>query len=145
MSKQSVKDGGTKPIGRPRLARPLKPKRPNGRPRSVLPSALVDRIGPPPKDPMAKSAWWEQLIEELTWGVMQGEPWSTLLDTARTSAGAAAKLIPEAIRFRAQELLQEDKEDRDAQDAPDDEPIEEMKPHADANRAAPLRRNPSRS
>lgn len=127
--------------GRPRKAGP-KRQRPRGRPKSQLSHDALELIGSPPKDPLAKSAWWATVIEVLTAGVLRGEPWRELLDMARQSAAVATKLIPEAIRYNALELLREDKEDRVSADAPDDEPIEKV---SSAARSTSLRRDPSRS
>lgn len=84
----------------------------SGRPRSSLPKAILDQIGPIPiGQPLAQARWWQNAIGVLTLGVLEGEPWKDLLETVRASAGAAGRVLPHDIVFEAARIL--DDADRD--------------------------------
>lgn len=112
-----------------------------GRKQERLPPELIAKLGEPPEDPLAKTAWWNRAIEVLQFGVLSGKPWVTLLRDARASALIASKLVPEEIKAAAAKILASD--DREAQEEAAPKPTpREGDPTARANAGA-LRRDPS--
>lgn len=112
-----------------------------GRPRERMPDDLLTDLGEPPTDPLKKSAWWNRLLEVLTYGVLKGKPWVTMLRDAQRTALVQSKLIPEEIKARAAELLeQEDRETRE--DVSPKTVARKEDPIGRANAGA-LRRDPS--
>ena len=113
-----------------------------GRPRARLPQALLDRIGPVPADPLDQQEWYTVAIGVVQWEVMQGRPYSTILEQLHRSAKVASTMIPEAIKAKAARLLKraEDERERDATAAPSDEPVPPRTDGAPRNR--PIRRSP---
>lgn len=112
-----------------------------GRKPERLPDELLTKLGEPPEDPLAKTAWWNRLIEILQWGVIQGKPWVTMLRDASRNATVASKLVPEEIKAAAAKILEQEDRETNEDAAPRPTP-REGDPIARANAGA-IRRDPS--
>lgn len=112
-----------------------------GRKQEKLPETLLAELGDPPEDPLKKTQWWNRLLEVLQYGVLRGKPWVTMLRDARANALVASKLVPEEIKSRAAQILEN--EDREAnEDASPRVTKREGDPVARPNTGA-LYRNPT--
>lgn len=80
-----------------------------GRPKSVIPPAVLNALGPfPVNQPLKAARWFNNAIGLLAEGIMRGEPWSEIYDKVKSGAMAAAKTIPGDIIQQANELLNAD-------------------------------------
>jgi hypothetical protein len=57
-----------------------------GRKRSGLPAELLERLGPPPADPLDTPGWYRRLLDEVELGVLRGEAWRELLRDLQKTA-----------------------------------------------------------
>jgi hypothetical protein len=96
-----------------------------GRKQERLPEDLLKDLGEPPEDVLKKTEWWNRLLEILQYGVLRGKPWVTMLRDARANAIAASKLVPEEIKARAAQILEEEDRETEADFVPRLTKIEE--------------------
>jgi hypothetical protein len=98
------------PTQMPRSKSGDKPRRnAGGRPRSRLPDELAAQLGPAPlNQPLALARWFTNAIAILTQLVLEGKPFTSMLETVRASAGAAGRVIPHDIVFEAHRILKAD-------------------------------------
>lgn len=83
-----------------------------GAKRSALPRELMDRLGPPPLgQPLKLARWFTDAIAMLTQLVMEGQPYASMLETVRASAGAAGRVLPHDIIYEANKRLRDDEKD----------------------------------
>lgn len=114
-----------------------------GRQREKLPEQLLKELGNPPGDPLKKAAWWGRLLEVVQIGVLKGRPWIQLMRDARANAAIAAKLLPDEIKAKALQLLEQDEQDK-REDASAVETPREADPVTRHGSRA-LRRDPARA
>jgi hypothetical protein len=112
-----------------------------GRKQEKLPETLLKELGNPPEDPLEKRQWWNRLLEVLQYGVLQGRPWLTMLREARANALAAAKLVPEEIKARAAQILEQEDRETEADASPRVTKLKEDR--LESANAVSLRRDPS--
>lgn len=112
-----------------------------GRKQEKMPDDLLKELGNPPEDPLLKRQWWNRLLEVLQYGVLKGKPWLTMLREARANALAAAKLVPEEIKARAAQILEQEDRDTEADASPRVTKLKEDR--LESANAVSLRRDPS--
>lgn len=112
-----------------------------GRPPARLPKEMLEALGPPPEDITKKDAWFSRAIEVVTFGVLKGEPWKSLLETTIRAAAQATKTNEREIKARLVELLEREERETKEDYAPRSTPRDED-PIGKANRGA-LRRDPT--
>ena len=89
---------------------PGKPGAPTGRP-SKLPAAVLDKIGPPPDDPLARAEWASSAMAHVVRLQMAGEIGADYAASLRTSLRALAQMTPTHTVARVRDKLRD--RDRD--------------------------------
>lgn len=112
-----------------------------GRKRERLPEDLLKELGDPPEDVLLKTQWWNRLLEVLQYGVLKGKPWVTMLRDARANALVASKLVPEEIKARAAQLLEN--EDRETNEDAAPRPVPREGDRIARVNAGAIRRDPT--
>lgn len=93
-------------------------KRPGaGRPRSKLPEAVIEKLGPPPLDAASLRTWNARLLAEVQWLSIRGEIATDLAASLRANAGAIERALPPAPR--AAPLEDAEDEDDDGETGPE--------------------------
>lgn len=106
-----------KPSSPARVASSRENGRKGGRPRAQLPPEVVERLGPPPMDPLELASWWARVHAETTWALATGGVDRELAAHLRSAAGTASRLTAPDVVGAVGRLLRDGDKQLKARDS----------------------------